>query len=127
MNKVSKIINTLNNTPGLHSCFLLDDYDKDNIKDLEEERNIGVFECLKRQFTLMVLHNSLFREPISNIVIKNNNFADHVCFPPIHFPEINAKDVVSSSPSTRIHSFLIERFHLHPSSEDASLLIGFDL
>ena len=120
---LKKIIQTLEKTKGLYECHLLEDSDKDIIQTLEEKRNQRVLECIKRKYTLMILHDASFRPPITPIVTKQGK---ELQFPGIAFPEVKAKNVISSSPGMRVHKFLIERFHLEVSQEDASLLIGFD-
>ena len=122
--KILEIQKKLNQTKGLHDCFILDEDDREIILQLEEKNNIGVQECVKRKYTLVVVHDSSFREPEGKIVKKKKSSVE---FPAVPFSEVKAKNVVSSSPSRRVHSFLVERFHLHPSQEDATLLIGFDV
>lgn len=122
--KIDQIIETLDQTPGLFSCKVLDTQDKEIVRELEESRNLGVFACLDRSVTLLVLHDASFRDPITPIV---QTVKDELCFPPIDFPEVKAKHVVSSSPCGRVHRFLMERFHMHANRSDASLLIGFDV
>lgn len=120
---VEKIISQLKQVKGLSNFNLLHDSHKKKILELEESRNLGVKECLNRQFTLLLTHDSSFRPPTSSEVIKKEN---SITFPPVSFPEVDAKDVVSSSPSKKVHDFLVKEFNLKLKDE-ATLLIGFNL
>jgi len=122
--QIEQIRETINKTNGLKFIALLEEETKEIIKELEEERNQGVFECLKRSHTILLTHDSSFRDPVCEIVKGEN---ENLIFPGIPFPEVNAKNVVSSSPSERVHKALIEMLHLHIHQEDATLIIGFDL
>ncbi|MBI2667431.1 hypothetical protein HYX17_01525 [Candidatus Woesearchaeota archaeon] len=118
------ILEGLNKVNGLNNVNILGDEDKDIIRNLEEENNIGVLECIDRNHVVMVVHNSGFREPEKNMVIKENGIA---IFPALEFPEVKAKDVVSSSPGINVHEYLRRRFNLNIDNEHATLLIGFNL
>lgn len=120
---VEKIISKLKQVKGLSNFNLLHDSHKKKILELEESRNLGVKECLSREFVLLLTHDSSFRPPTSSEVIKKDN---KVTFPPIAFPEVEAKDVVSSSPSKIVHDFLVKEFNLKLKDE-ATLIIGFNL
>ena len=117
---VSKIIQDLEKIEGLSNIKLLKKEDKQNIIELEDKNNIGVIECIKRNHTLILTHDERFREPTGEIVINK------VTFPPIPFPEIKAKNVVSSSPSENVHNLLVKKYTLKIINNDATLLIGFD-
>ncbi len=124
LKKLSKIRDKLNKVKGLRVLFTLEDEQRDIIRDLEEERNKGVFECLDREYTMLLAHDSSFREPDEKIV---NGKDKKVIFPGVPFHEVDAKNVVSSSPSGRVHRALMEMLHIHLDEEEATLLIGFDL
>jgi|SRR3989344_1661123 len=121
---IIRVVRELENIEGLDNIHVLDEKQKERIEFLEEKNNIGVFECLKRQVTLVVTHDSSFREPIKSIVIKGLN---KIIFPPVEFPEVNRYDVVSSSPCKIVHEYLIKQFNLDLTAEDATLLIGFNI
>ncbi len=120
---MKKVISKLKYVKGLSNFNLLHDYHKKKILELEESRNLGVKECLSREFVLLLTHDSTFRPPTSPEVMKKDN---KVIFPPVSFPEVEAKDVVSSSPSKIVHDFLVKEFNLKLKDE-ATLLIGFKL
>ena len=120
---INSIIDELNNTKGLNNVQLLKEEDIDIIRNLEEENNEGVFSCLDKEFTLMVTHDSSFREPAGEIVKEQNG---NVMFPGVAFPEIKAKEVVSSSPKKEVHDYLTKKFNLFLKDE-ATLLIGLNL
>ena len=120
---VEDIIKELNRIKGLGNVKLLEKEDIDVIRNLEEERNIGVLDCLERDFVLILTHDSSFRNPKSNIVREENGI---LFFPGVDFPEVSGKDVVSSCPCKEVHDFLIKKFNLKLKDE-ATLLIGFNL
>ena len=121
--KVRDIITSLSQVRGLSNVALLKGEDKDIIRNLEDEENEGVLSCLDKQFTLVLTHNSDFRDPEGEIVKKENG---KIIFPPIPFSEVNAKNVVSSSPNKDTHEFLVKQYDL-VLTDEATLLIGFDL
>ncbi len=122
--RIAKIRDKLNKIKGLRVLFTLEEEQKDIIRDLEEERNKGVFECLDREYTMLLAHDSSFRKPDKKIVKGKGK---DIIFPGVPFHEVNAKNVVSSSPSGRVHRALMEMLHVHLDEEDATLLVGFDL
>lgn len=120
MEKLNCIMSNLKQVKGLANFNILSDNDKLAILKLEEPCNIGVLEAISRPYALVLTHDSCFREPAAPIVKEG-------LFPPVPFPEIMAKQVVSSSPSTKVHEFIVSRFNLSLRKEDATLLIGFKL
>lgn len=121
--RVRDVISSLSDVSGLSNVHLLKEEDKDIIRNLEDEENEGVISCLDKKFTLVLTHNSTFREPEGEIVKQENG---KTTFPPVPFSEVNAKNVVSSSPNEDSHKFLVKNFDLNLNDE-ATLLIGFDL
>ncbi len=118
------IIKGLNEVKGLKVLISLNKEHKELIKRMEERNNIGVFESINRDFTLLLSHNSTFRKPLDEtVIIKDSN----ITFPPVSFPEINAKNVVSSSPSKKVHDILKNKLKLNLKDDDATLLVGFDI
>ena len=122
--KLADVLIDLNKVNGLGNFKVLREEDKDKIRELEGSNNLGVKECLERKFTLLLTHDSSFREPVNKIV---ENADGQTIFPAVGFPEVRAKDVVSSSPSEKVHKALVERFNLKLREEEATLLIGFNL
>jgi len=120
---LNQIITKLSETQGLANLKLLTDSQKKKIEEIEEPRNLGVREAIQRDFTILVTHDSTFRPPKSKEVIHEGG---QVIFPPVPFPEVEAKNVVSSSPSEQVHNFLVKEFELK-LTEEATLLIGFNL
>ncbi len=120
---IKNIIENLKKVKGLDNIILLNKKDLEFIKNNEEPRNLGVFECLKRKYVVVLTHDSSFREPEDKIVkIKDKK----LIFPAVKFSEVKAKDVVSSSPSKKIHKYLVKKFKLR-LKDDATLLIGFEI
>ena len=122
--RLSEIIQNLNKVKGLNVIDILKEKHKNLINSLEERKNTGVLECINRQYTILISHNSLFRESEGEIVKKQGN---SLLFPPVKFSEVKALNVVSSSPSLEVHNKLLESFNLNLKLEDATLLVGFDL
>jgi len=87
--------NTLLDIKGIVEVEILNAQDKQFIFTHEEDRNHGVYECIKRQITFVVTHDSNFRNADAPIVLKLGN---KVIFPPVSFHEIKEKNTVSSSP-----------------------------
>jgi len=119
-----KIKEDLNKIQGLTVLKVLDDGFKERIMNVEEANNHGVFESLKRRHTLLLSHDSSFRDPTDAIVKTEGN---NITFPGISFPEITADNVVSSSPGFKMHQELIDSLKLSLKPEEATLLVGFDL
>ena len=124
MEKLNQIFQELENVKGLKPIAFINKSVKNIVNDLEEVNNHGVFDSLKREYTLLLAHDSSFREPVSKIVNSENGT---VTFPGIDFPEVNAKDVVSSSPSLKVHGALIKELDILLDKKEATLLIGFNL
>src|SRR3989338_4869376 len=114
MEKISLIVDGLKQVNGLSNFNLLSEFDKVKILALEEERNICVIKAIKMPNTLLLTHDSNFREPTCPIFVNG-------IFPPVPFPELNAKSVVSSSPSKPVHDYLTKKFNLNLKNEEATL------
>lgn len=121
--KVRDVISSLSEVSGLSNIHLLRAEDKDIIRNLEDEENEGVLACLDSKFTLVLTHDSSFRKPEGEIIKKEDG---KIIFPAVPFSEVNAKNVVSSSPNKDAHEFLVKQYNLELTDE-ATLLIGFDL
>lgn len=117
------IIEKLNSVKGLRIVAILNRSTRAEIAIREDIRNTGVFEVLARKKILLLAHDSSFREPASEIVKKEDN---SFVLPAVPFPEIDAADVVSSSPSAEVHEFLIKKLGLSLAEEEATLLVGFN-
>lgn len=122
--KLSDVLIDLSKVKGLANFKVLREEDKRLVKELEDINNIGVRECLNRRFTLLLTHDSSFRKPTENVVKEEQG---RVVFPAVSFPEVRAGDVVSSSPSDKVHKVLVERFNLKLREGEATLLVGFNL
>ncbi|MDP6641824.1 MAG: hypothetical protein QGF74_00370 [Candidatus Nanoarchaeia archaeon] len=122
--ELKDILESLRKIEGLNHINLLNQEDKDVIINLEEEYNLGVSECIERDHVVVVTHNSNFREPERDIVINKEK---QTVFPALDFPEVKAKEVVSSSPGINVHNYLRKRFDMKINGHHATLLIGFNL
>jgi hypothetical protein len=114
-------IRELKKIPGLDNFVELNQADRECIRKSEEKNNLGVFEALSREHVIAFTHDSGFRTPVKPIVVKKNG---KIFFPGVPFPEIKAKNVVSSSPGYRVDAFLRQK--MKAKSGDATLIIGFD-
>lgn|SRR3989338_5011566 len=121
--KIDKVLSVMKSLAGLNNFIVLSENDKEEIMRMELEHNLGVFECLKRDCTILFTHDSRFREPPEPVV---SIFNERAIFPPVAFPEVKEKDTVSSSPSWNVHQFLVEKFGLKLNEDEATLLLGFN-
>ncbi|MBI4043529.1 MAG: hypothetical protein HY393_01830 [Candidatus Diapherotrites archaeon] len=122
MNRIKHVIHALSQVQGLNSFYVLTEEDKKQVERMEPPLNAGVHEALKRQYVVCCTHDETFREP-TQVIVKQK--AGEAYFPPVSFPEVPAKNVVSSSPSEHAHEYLCEKMVVKPL--EATLLIGFDI
>ena len=120
--KIQLALQTLKSVKGIKAVGVLNQDDLDYIWKNEEEKNIGVFETLKRKIVLVCTHDEKLRPPADEIVL--NRGERHV-FPAVPFPELKEKNVVSCSPGKNIHEYLSKKIAVEPN--DGTLLIGFDI
>tara|TARA_Y100000310_G_C19956623_1_gene479333 strand:+ start:40 stop:426 length:387 start_codon:yes stop_codon:yes gene_type:complete len=122
--RLLEIVEKMREVRGLKPIAFLSENHKKIVKNIEESNNDGVLKSLKREHTLLLAHDSSFREPLGDIVkFEEGNLR----FPGIAFPEVDADNVVSSSPSLKVHNTLIDELEFCLNSDDATLLVGFDL
>ncbi|MFH0970865.1 MAG: hypothetical protein V1776_05440 [Candidatus Diapherotrites archaeon] len=120
--EIKHIVHQLSILPGITRWYVLNDNEKKYIMNNEDVNNEGVKESVKRQYCICLIHDSAWREPTQTIVKKENG---EIIFPPVVFPEVPAKNVVSSSPGIAIHTWLAQKVRIE--KEEATLLIGFNL
>lgn len=87
--------NILLNIQGIKEVVELTDADRRYIFEHEEDRNHGVYECLRRQVLFAATHDSTLRDPDEAIVMQAG---EKVVFPVVEFHEIKRTKVSSSSP-----------------------------
>lgn len=114
------MIQTLKSLPGIVDALEVSQDLRLYIQEHEESRNHGVHEALRRRFLIVVLHDSLFREPAGPIIAKNAK--GEVYFPGVPFPEVSGKSVISGSPSGEIHAHMTPLFP-YASEDMASILV----
>lgn len=117
---IEKIIDDLKRVQGLSNFRILGEEEKKEILKLEEARNLGVIEALRKRYTLALSHDNNFREPVFELVVRKGK---KIIFPPVPFPEVKAEDAVSGSPGWKVHELLAKEMDL--KKDDATLLIGF--
>ncbi len=120
--EVKHIIHQLSLLQGITRYYLLSADEKKHVTAHEDANNLGVLEAARRQYCVCLIHDSNWREPVQNIVKKENG---EIVFPPVVFPEVPAHNVVSSSPGIEIHGWLSKKVRVE--GDEATLLIGFDL
>lgn len=120
--EIKHILHRIRQLQGITRLYLLNDEEKNYISLNEDEKNLGVHEAVKRQFCVCAVHDSTWREPAQTIVRQENG---EIVFPPVVFPEVPARHVVSSSPGLSVHEYLSKKVRVE--SGEATLLIGFDL
>lgn len=119
---IKHIIHRLDLLQGITRHYLLSPEEQRYISAHEDESNLGVREAVKRTYCVCLVHDSTWREPTQRIVKQENG---EIIFPPVVFPEVPAKNVVSSSPGLAVHQFLMKKVRVE--GDEATLLIGFDL
>lgn len=112
-------IKTLESLKGISNIHILKEEQKDIILNLEDENNLGVHKCLEKKYSIVITHDSSFRDPTCPIVKKENG---HTILPEVPFPEINS---ISSSPSKEVHDYLAKEFNLKLKDE-ATLILGLN-
>lgn len=120
--EIKHIIHRLANLQGITRYYILQSKDREYIQKNEEKTNLGVLETVKRKYVVCLVHDSTWREPTQTIVKKENG---EIIFPPVVFPEVVARNIVSSSPGIIIHQYLSKKIRVE--GDEATLLIGFDL
>ena len=121
---IYKVLEHLCSLPGLSNVVLLGEKDKQHIRSLELPNNEGVFSCLSRTYCLAMTHDESFRPALGSLVTISGGVP---ILPPLPFPELNAKDAISSSPNRVVHKFLVSHFSMKVTSNEATLLVGFNL
>ena len=117
-----EVISGLKRIKGLSNFIILNENDRRFILNNEEKNNFGVLEAVKRKHVIAFTHDSSFRKPAEKIAIKKNN---KIIFPPVAFPEVKARNVVSCSPGYKVDSYLKKKMN-NIKEENATLLVGFD-
>lgn len=120
---VASNITRLKNIPGVTAVVELDRIARDWIRDHEETRNHGVLEVVRRTHVVAFLHNSVFRDATTDITAKTAS--GEVYFPGVPFPEVVGNNVISGSPSMKIHTELSKLFP-YADPLDATVLVGWD-
>lgn len=120
--EIKHILHGLRHLQGITRLCVLSPEEKKFILSNEDANNLGVREAVKRTYCVCAVHDSNWREPTQSIVRHENG---EIVFPPVVFPEVPAKHVVSSSPGLKVHDFLTKRVRIE--GDEATLLIGFDL
>ena len=120
---IEKEKNVLLQIQWIKEVVLLGNKDRTYIFDNEEERNHGVFECLRKKVLFAITHDSTFRKPDENIVLKK---WEKVIFPTVKFHEIERNWVISSSPWIKVDNYLKNKFQ-NLVEDDASILVWFDI
>ncbi|QQR92451.1 MAG: hypothetical protein IPJ89_04855 [Candidatus Iainarchaeum archaeon] len=120
--EIKHIIHAMLQLQGITRYYLLNKEEARAIEEMEDPFNLGVLEAVKHQYCVCLVHDSSWRIPTQSIVKKING---EIVFPPVAFPEVPAKNVVSSSPGMKVHEYLCKRVRVE--GDEATLLIGFDL
>ncbi len=113
----------LQNIPGITDVVELDSRARLWIQNHEESHNHWIYEVLRRKYVLSFLHNDLFRDATTEIT--KQNASGQIFFPWVPFPEVQGNNVISWSPSIKIHKELAKLFH-NGWASDATVLVGWD-
>lgn len=120
--EIKHILHAMMQLQGITRSYVLNKTEARAIEEMEDRCNWGVLEAVKHQYCVCLVHDSTWRIPTQSIVKK---IEGEIIFPPVAFPEIPAKNVVSSSPGVKVHTYLSQRVRIE--GDEATLLIGFDL
>ena len=123
LRSVEDEIEMLKKITGITDVFTLNTEDKRYIFDHEEDRNHGVYETIRRKYTICIAHNANFRDPDEPIVFRRGT---KVIFPAVSFHEVERPGTVSGSPGKEVHEYLFRKLR-NPDPMDATVLIGFDI
>ena len=114
------IIKKVSRIDGIRFHNFLNNNQKAVIAHMEDKHNVAVHECLKRTMVFLVTHDEHFRKPLRPLVLANG---DGYVFPPQKFPELHPK-ALCSSPSRKVHEFLVREFRMFVDENEATLLVG---
>ncbi len=114
------IIKKVNKVKGVRFHNFLNNNQKAVIAHMEEKHNQGVHECLKKPFVFVITHDEHFRKPHAPLILANG---DDMIFPPQKFPEVHPK-ATCSSPSKKVHDFLVRELKMYIDENEATLLVG---
>lgn len=120
---VEKNIQSLKALGGITEVIPLDHDARKYIAAHEEIRNHGVHEVLRRKHVLCFLHDSGFRTASGPLTQKTAT--GEVYFPGVPFPEATGNDVISASPSSTIHAYLL-LFFPYATESEATVLVGWN-
>lgn len=108
---------------GVTEVILLSPEACSDIASHEEIRNHGVHEVLRRKHIICFLHNNEFRSASGPLTQKT--VTGEVYFPGVPFGEVEGKDVISASPGSAVHAYLLQFFPYATESE-ATVLVGWN-
>jgi len=114
------IIKKVSRVKGIRFQNFLNNNQKAVIAHLEEKNNRAVHECLKRSLVFVITHDEQFRKPLRPLILAHNG---SYVFPPQRFPELHPK-ALCSSPSKKVHDFLIHELKIFIDENEATLLVG---
>lgn len=114
------IVKKISKVKGIRFHNFLNNNLKAVIAHMEDKHNHAVHECLKKPCVFLVTHDDNFRKPTAPLILNNNQ---GMVFPPQKFPEIHPK-ALCSSPSKKVHDFLVREMRLFIDENEATLLVG---
>lgn len=114
------IIQKISKVKGIRFHNFLNNNQKAVIAYLEDHNNQGVHTCLKKDFVFVVTHDEQFRKPSRPLILANG---EGYILPAQRFPELHPK-ALCSSPSKKVHDFLVHELKMFVDENEATLLIG---
>ncbi len=114
------IIRKVSKVKGIRFHHFLNNNQKAVIAHMEDKNNQGIHECLKKSCVFVVTHDEQFRKPLTPLILNNNQ---GLLFPPHKFPEVHPK-ALCSSPSKKVHDFLVRELKMYIDENEATLLVG---
>lgn len=121
---IDEAIKTLKDVPWIVDVLELSPQSEEYVLLHEEKRNIWVHDVLTRSHKIVLIHNADFRDPLGELTKKDWEWK--LVFPWLPFPEIVGKNVISASPSSKIHKHFLQ-FFPYASHDDATIVVGWDI
>lgn len=114
------IVKKVSKVKGIRFHNFLNNNQKAIIAHMEEKNNQAVMECLKKPFVCVITHDEHFRKPLAPLILAHG---EGYLFPPQKFPELHPK-ALCSSPSRKVHEFLVHELKLFIDENEATMLVG---
>lgn len=106
--------------PWVIEVYPLGSDDREYIRTHEDSNNEWVLSCMDKESVFVLTHDSTFRHPDAEIVLKKWDGSTY--FPVVSFHELGPS-AISGSPGIRIHAYLVPKFE-KITTEYATIIVG---